>query len=188
MYKVIPVILAILLSACSSTRDPGVKMAEEARERRVDAAKTVIKSQPKWYKEGCPATTEIACAMSTETSDNMQSALDTAVEFAKGQICDTAGGQVDKVSKTFRTQEGKNSSTNTKTAIRSKCPSVDITGAYLAEREVIALNDGTFQAYVKVVLPISENPLKDRKDKMTLSRENAIEGEKLLRELDTNKQ
>jgi hypothetical protein len=50
---------------------------------------------------------------------------------------------------------------------------------------VIALNDGTYQAYVKVVLPISENPLKDRKDKMTLSRENAVEGEKLLRELDS---
>jgi hypothetical protein len=58
-------------------------MAEEARERRVDAAKTVIKSQPKWYKEGCPATTEIACAMSTETSDNMQAALDTAVKLTK---------------------------------------------------------------------------------------------------------
>jgi len=187
MYKVIPVILAVMLSACSSTKDPGVKMAEEARERRVDAAKTVIKSQPKWYKEGCPATTEIACAMSTETSDNMQSALDTAIEFAKGQICDTAGGQVDKVSKTFRTQEGKNSSTNTKTAIRSKCPSVDITGAYLAEREVIALNDGTFQAYVKVVLPIGENPLKDRKDRQALARSNEVEGEKLLNELDTNK-
>lgn len=187
MYKVIPVILAVMLSACSSTRDPSVKMAEEARERRVDAAKTVIKSQPKWYKEGCPITTEIACAMSMETADNPQAALDTAVEFAKGQICDTAGGQVDKVSKTFRTQEGKNSSTSTKTAIRSKCPSVDITGAYLAERELVALNDGTFQAYVKVVLPIGENPLKDRKDKMTLSRENAIEGEKLLKELD-NKQ
>lgn len=187
MYKVLAVIVVAMLSACSSTRDPSVKMAEEARERRVESAKTVIKSQPKWYREGCPVTTEIACAMAVETSDNMQSALDTAVEFAKGQICDTAGGQVDKVSKTFRTQEGKNSSTNTKTAIRSKCPSVDITGAYLAEREVIALNDGTFQAYVKVVLPITENPLKDRKDRMTLSRNNDIEGEKLLNELDTKR-
>lgn len=188
MYKILPVILVAMLTACGSTKDPSLKMAEEARERRADAAKTVIKSQPKWYKEGCPASTEIACAMTTETSDNMQAALDTAIEFAKGQICDTAGGQVDKVSKTFRTQEGKNSSTSTKTAIRSKCPSVDITGAYLAEREVIALNDGTYQAYVKVVLPIGENPLKDRKDKMTLGKANIVEGERMLKELDSNKE
>lgn len=184
MYKVIPVILVAMLSACSSTKDPDLRAAREAREVRIETAKTVVKSQPGWYKDGCPVSTEIACAMATETSDNMQAALDNAVEFAKGQICDTAGGQVDKVSKTFRTQEGKNSSTNTKTAIRSKCPSVDITGAYLAAREIKELPDGNYQAYVKVVLPISENPLKDRKDRMTLSRSNEIEGEKLLKELD----
>jgi hypothetical protein len=185
MYKFIPVILVAMLAACSSTKDPDLRAAREAREIRVESAKKVIKEQPSWYKEGCPASSEIACATATETADNMQAAVDTAVEFAKGQICDTAGGQVDKVSKTFRTQEGKNSTTTTKTAIRSKCPGVDITGAKKAAEEVIALPDGTFQAYVKVVLPISENPLKDRKDKMTLSRENAVEGEKLLKELDT---
>lgn len=187
MYKVLPVILVAMLSACSSTKNAGVKMSEEARERKVDVAKTTIKNQPKWYRDGCPATTEIACAMATATSDDLQSALDTAVEFAKGQICDTAGGQVDKVSKTFRTQEGKNSSTTTKTAIRSKCPGVDITGAYTSNRDVIALNDGNYQAYVEVTLPIGENPLKDRKDRMILNRANEVEGEKLLKDLDTNR-
>lgn len=185
MYKVLPVILVAMLSACSSTKDPDARAQKEARELRVETAKTVVKSQPGWYKDGCPISTDIACAMATETADNMQAALDNAVEFAKGQICDTAGGQVDKVSKTFRTQEGKNSSTNTKTAIRSKCPSVDITGAYLAAREIKELPDGYYQAYVKVVLPIAENPLKDRKDRQALARSNEVEGEKLLKELDT---
>lgn len=185
MYKVLPVILVAMLAACSSTKDPDLRAAREAREVRVETSKRVIKDQPGWYKDGCPANSEIACAMATETSDSYQAAVDTAVEFAKGQICDTAGGQVDKVSKTFRTQEGKNSTTTTKTAIRSKCPSVDITGARKAAEEVIALPDGTYQAYVKVVLPITENPLKDRKDRMTLSRANEAEGEKLLKELDS---
>lgn len=188
MYKVLPVILVAMLAACSSTKDPDLRAIKEAKEIKVESAKRTVKDQPGWYKEGCPASVEMACAMATETADNYQSAVDTAVEFAKGQICDTAGGQVDKVSKTYRTQEGKNSTTTTKTAIRSKCPSVDITGARKTAEEVIVLPDGTFQAYVKVVLPITENPLKDRKDRMTLSRNNEVEGERLLKDLDTNKQ
>ena len=97
MYKVLPVILVAMLAACSSTKDPSVKMAEEARERRADEVKTVVKSQPNWYKEDCPATTVIACALATAQSDDMQASEDTAIELAKGKICDTAGGQVDKV-------------------------------------------------------------------------------------------
>ena len=186
MYKVLPVILVAMLAACSSTKDPSVKMAEEARERRADEVKTVVKSQPNWYKEDCPATTVIACALATAQSDDMQASEDTAIELAKGKICDTAGGQVDKVSKTFRTQEGKNSSTNTKTAIRSFCDKVDITGAHLAKKETIAVG-GYYQTYVKIVLPIDENPLKDRKDSLARARSNELEGEKMLKDLESKR-
>jgi len=185
MYKVIPVILAVMLSACSSTKDPAIKAAEERHERNVEAVKTAVKSQPSWYKEDCTATTAIACAMATAQSDDMQTSEDLAIELAKGKICDTAGGQVDKVSKTYRTQEGKNSTTNMKTAIRSFCDRVDITGVSV-KRETVP-NGQYFQTYVKIVLPIDENPLKDRKDRQALARSNEIEGEKLLKELDTKR-
>jgi hypothetical protein len=184
MYKVLSVVLVAMLAACSSTKDPSVQAAEQARERRADEVKTVVKSQPGWYKDDCPATTAIACALATAQSDDMQASEDTAIELAKGKICDTAGGQVDKVSKTFRTQEGKNSTTNTKTAIRSFCDKVDITGAHLAKKETVAVGS-YYQTYVKIVLPIDENPLKDRKDSLARARSNEVEGEKMLKELDS---
>ena len=186
MYKVIlPAVLVAILTGCAS-QDPAIKAAEAARERQHDEVKTVIKSQPGWYKDDCPPGTQIACAMASAQSDDLQSAEDTAIELAKGKICDTAGGQVDKVSKTFRTQEGKNSTTNTKTAIRSFCDRTDITGAYLAKKETVAVGK-YFQTYVKIVLPIEENPLKDRKDRQAMARNNEAEGEKLLKELDNKR-
>ncbi len=186
MYKVIlPAVILQILTGCAS-QDPTIKAADAARERQHDEVKTVVKSQPGWYKDDCTPSTQIACAMASAQSDDLQAAEDTAIELAKGKICDTAGGQVDKISKTYRTQEGRNSSTNTKSAIRSFCDRVDITGVYLAKKETIALGK-YYQSYVKLVLPVEENPLKDRKDRQKLGHSNELEGEKLLKELDTKR-
>jgi len=186
MYKILAAVLVTMLAACSSTKDPSIQAAEQARERRTDEVKTVVKSQPAWYKEDCAPSTQIACALATAQSDDMQASEDIAMELAKGKICDVAGGQIDKVTKTYRTQEGKNSSISSKSAIRSFCDRVDITGAHLAKKETIAVGQ-YYQTYVKIVLPIEENPLKDRRDNLARARSNEVEGEKMLKELESKR-
>ena len=104
MTKVITVLLALLVSACA-TKDPLLKQVERAKEERADKVAEILDQQPKWFKKGCPQINEIACAMAIGENSDLQASEDIAMEIAKGKICDTAGGTVDKVTKTYRTND-----------------------------------------------------------------------------------
>ena len=182
MTKVITVLLALLVSACAS-KDPLIRSAEQAKENRADEVARVLKKRPNWYEKGCVQSNEIACAMAIGESNDIQASEDIALELAKGKICDTAGGTVDKVTKTFRTQEGTNAIVTSKTAIRSVCDEVDVSGLVVGNKEVIALND-KFLTYIEVKIMLEGNPIRDRKEQARLKAINEAEGEELLRDLD----
>ena len=162
MTKIIAIVLTLLLGACASTKDPMVAEIEEARERRADTAEQVLDTQPDWYKKGCTQISEIACAMAVGESTNLQASEDIAMEIAKGKICDTAGGTVDKVSKTYRTIDGDDATINSRTSIRSICDSVDVSGILVGHKEVFALND-KYMTYIELKILLEGNSFRDRK-------------------------
>ena len=84
--------------------------------------------------------------------------------FAYGKICMTAGGKISQESKMFIQDTGQSSSEVSELAIRSVCPSVDITGTEIKDIKRIS-EGGKFRSYVLVSLPIGDsNTLKSIKD------------------------
>jgi hypothetical protein len=183
MTRVIALGLTLLLGACASTKDPMMVEIEESRERRADSVEEVLDTQPDWYKKGCTQISEIACAMAVGESTSLQASEDIAMEIAKGKICDTAGGTVDKVSKTYRTIDGGDATINSRTSIRSVCDSVDVSGLLVGNKEVFALND-KYMTYVELKILLEGNSFRDRKQRAQVGASAEADADAMLEELD----
>lgn len=183
MTRLIAVGITLLLGACASTQDPMLVQIEEAKERRADSVEQVLDTRPDWYKKGCTQITEIACAMAVGQSRSLQASEDIAMEIAKGKICDTAGGTIDKVTKTYRTIDGDDATMNSRTSIRSVCDSVDVSGLLVGNKEVVALND-QYMTYVEVKILLEGNSFRDRKLRAQQGASAEADADELLKELD----
>jgi hypothetical protein len=182
MTKVITVLLALLVSACA-TKDPLLKQVERAKEERADKVAEILKEQPKWFKQGCAQIPEIACAMALGENSDLQASEDIAMEIAKGKICDTAGGTVDKVTKTYRTSDNGSATTSSRTSIRSVCDKVDMSGLIVGNKEVVAIND-KFVTYVEVKILLEGNSFRDRKERARAEGAAQSDADELLKDLD----
>ena len=182
MTKVITVLLALLVSACA-TKDPLLKQVEKAKEERADKVAEILDQQPKWFKQGCPQINEIACAMALGENSDLQASEDIAMEIAKGKICDTAGGTVDKVTKTYRTNDNGSATVNSRTSIRSVCDKVDLSGLIVGNKEVVAIND-KFVTYVEVKILLEGNSFRDRKERARQEGAAQSDADELLKDLD----
>jgi len=182
MTKVLPILLALLISACA-TKDPLLKQVEKAKEDRADKVADILDAQPKWFKQGCPQINEIACAMAIGENSDLQSSEDIAIEIAKGKICDTAGGSVDKVTKTYRTNDNGNTTVNSRTSIRSVCDRVDMSGFIVGNKEVVAVKD-KFVTYVEVKILLEGNSFRDRKERARQQGSAEADADELLGELE----
>jgi hypothetical protein len=105
------------------------------------------------------------------------------MEIAKGKICDTAGGTVDKVSKTYRTIDGGDATINSRTSIRSVCDSVDVSGLLVGNKEVFALND-KYMTYVELKILLEGNSFRDRKQRAQVGASAEADADAMLEELD----
>ena len=184
MTKVITVLLALLVSACA-TKDPLLKQVEKAKEERADKVAEILDQQPKWFKQGCPQINEIACAMALGENSDLQASEDIAMEIAKGKICDTAGGTVDKVTKTYRTNDNGSATVNSRTSIRSVCDKVDMSGFIVGNKEVVAIRD-KFVTYVEVKILLEGNSFRDRKERARAQGDAQSDADELLGELEVN--
>ena len=182
MTKVITVLLALLVSACA-TKDPLLKQVEKAKEERAGKVAEILDEQPKWFKKGCPQINEIACAMAIGENSDLQASEDIAIEIAKGKICDTAGGTVDKVTKTYRTNDNGDATVNSRTSIRSVCDKVDMSGFIVGNKEVVAIRD-KFVTYVEVKILLEGNSFRDRKERARAEGAAQSDADELLKDLD----
>ena len=196
MKKVFAILPLIALVACSSTKTPvsnAPVLPTETYDNRaavsqIDREAQVNKSitqAPEWMAK-LPVSNNAVYANGSAVSTDMSMADYKAKLFAFGKICMAAGGKVDQQSKIFMQDTAVASTEVSELAIRSMCPSVDITGTEIREVKRIA-EGGRFRTYVLLALPTGDaNALQKRKDQLKLNEGASQRGTEAFKELDRN--
>lgn len=196
MKKVFAILPLIALVACGSTKTPvsnaPVLPSEQYDNRvavvQIDREAQVNKSiaqAPKWMTD-LPVSNNAVYANGSAVSTDMSMADYKAKLFAFGKICMAAGGKVDQQSKVFMQDTAEASHETSELAIRSMCPSVDITGVEIKEVKRIS-EGGRFRTYVLVALPTGDaNALQKRKDQLRLKDRAEKRSTDAFKELDKN--
>jgi hypothetical protein len=197
MKKVFAILPLIALVACSSTKPAPVSTApalptetydNRAAVNQIDREAQVNKSitqAPEWMSR-LPVSNNAVYANGSAVSTDMSMADYKAKLFAFGKICMAAGGKVDQQSKIFMQDTAVASTEISELAIRSMCPSVDITGTEIREVKRIA-EGGRFRTYVLLALPTGDaNALQKRKDQLKLNEGAVQRGKEAFKELDRN--
>ena len=146
-----PIVLAI--SACGTT-DTYEKRADQIRDRQERQAERAIDKSPKWMTE-LPKSNNAIYQSGSAVSYDMGMSINKAKTMALGKICMSAGGKVDQQSKIYRLDSVNASTEHSELAIRSFCPSVDISGVEVVETKMIA-EGGQIRSYVLVALPTGD--------------------------------
>jgi len=157
-----------ILAACSSApKETYERRAYEERERRDSYASRAIDQAPKWMTE-LPTSSNAVFANGTSVSGDLSMADYKAKMMAYGKICLAAGGKVSQQGRIFMQDMGETSHEVSEMAIKTMCPSVDITGVEIKEIKRIS-EGGRFRSYVLVALPTGDaNQLQKRKDQLML--------------------
>jgi hypothetical protein len=199
MKKVLAILPLIALVACSSTKPVPAPVSQapalptetydnRAAVNQIDRDAQVNKSivqAPEWMSK-LPVSNNAVYANGSAVSTDMSMADYKAKLFAFGKICMAAGGKVDQQSKIFMQDTAVASTEVSELAIRSMCPSVDITGTEIREVKRIA-EGGRFRTYVLLALPTGEaNALQKRKDQLKLNEGAVQRGTEAFKELDRN--
>lgn len=164
LKTVLATITVVTLAACSSSpKEVYERRAYEERERQARAVEQAIDRAPKWMTE-LPRSNSAIYENGTAVSPDMSMSVNKAKTVAFGKLCMAAGGRVNQQSKIYRSDSEATSTEFSEMAIKSFCPSVDITGVEIAETKMVAEN-GRFRSYVLVALPTGEaNRLQRERD------------------------
>jgi hypothetical protein len=197
MKKVLAIIPLMALVACSATKpapissvpvlpteqyDNRVAVTQINREAQVNQS---ISQAPSWMNK-LPESTSAVYANGSAVSSDMSMADYKAKLFAFGKICMAAGGRVSQQSKVFMQDTTEASVEISELAIKSMCPSVDITGVEIQEVKRVA-EGGRFRSYVLVALPTGDaNALQTRKDRMKLRDRAEQRSGEAFKEMDKN--
>jgi hypothetical protein len=197
MKKVLAILPLVALVACSATKPAPVSQApalptetydNRAAVSQIDREAQVNKSitqAPDWMAK-LPSSNNAVYANGSAVSSDMSMADYKAKLFAYGKICMAAGGKVDQQAKVFVQDTTAASVEISELAIRSMCPSVDITG--VETKEVKRIAEGSrFRTYVLVALPTGDaNALQKRKDQLTLKDRAEKRSKDVFTEMDKN--
>ena len=201
MKKVLAIIPLMALVACSATKpapapapvsqapvlptetyDNRAAVSQIDREAQVNRSVT---QAPDWMSK-LPVSNNAVYANGSAVSSDMSMADYKAKLFAFGKICMAAGGRVDQQSKIFMQDTAVASTEISELAIKSMCPSVDITGVEIRETKRIS-EGGRFRTYVLVALPTGEaNALQKRKDQLKLNNRTEQRSTEAFKEMDRN--
>ena len=201
MKKVLAIIPLMALVACSATKpapapapvsqapvlptetyDNRAAVSQIDREAQVNRSVT---QAPDWMNK-LPVSNNAVYANGSAVSSDMSMADYKAKLFAFGKICMAAGGRVDQQSKIFMQDTAVASTEISELAIKSMCPSVDITGVEIKETKRIS-EGGRFRTYVLVALPTGEaNALQKRKDQLKLNNRTEQRSNEAFKEMDRN--
>lgn len=183
MKKLLLVIPFVAVLAACGTTDPYEKRANVERERQDRAAERAVDQAPKWMSK-LPESKDAVYAHGTAISRDFSMADMKAKTIAYASICMAAGGEVDKSSKIYMSDNENASAEHSEVAIRSMCRKVDISGAELVEVKRVAEN-GRFRSYVLVSLPTGEaNAIQKRKDQQKANESARKNFDRSMNELD----
>jgi hypothetical protein len=179
MKKVLAIVPLIALVACSATKPAPISNAPVLPTEQYDNRAAVsqinreaqinqsISQAPAWMSK-LPESTSAVYASGSAVSSDMSMADYKAKLFAFGKICMAAGGKVSQQAKVFMQDTTEASMEISELAIKSMCPSVDITGVEIKEIKRTA-EGSRFRSYALVALPTGEtNALQTRKDRLKL--------------------
>jgi hypothetical protein len=179
--------IALLLSACSSV-DPYQQRANQERERQAQVVKTTIKQAPSWFTKRPKNNADVVYGVGFATSNNMMMAMSIAENEAYSQLCMGAGAQTESQFKNYTIDRNGDANSQSTKATRTRCPSLDITGAEVVESETIP-NGARFNQYVLVALPLGDANSRARaRDQIRMVRETAARFDAEFQEMDKNKQ
>jgi hypothetical protein len=203
MKKVLAILPLIALVACSSTKPvpapvpapvsqapvlPTEQYDNRAAVNQIDREAQVNRSivqAPEWMTR-LPVSNNAVYANGSAVSTDMSMADYKAKLFAFGKICMAAGGKVSQQAKVFMQDTTEASVEISELAIKSMCPSVDITGVEIKEVKRIA-EGSRFRTYVLVALPTGEaNQLQKRKDQLKLKDRADQRSSEVFKEMDKN--
>ena len=196
MKKVFAILPLIALVACGSTKTPvsnAPVLPSETYDNRaavsqIDREAQVNKSitqAPEWMAK-LPVSNNAVYANGSAVSTDMSMADYKAKLFAYGKICMAAGGKVDQQSKIFMQDTTAASTEFSELAIKSMCPSVDITGVEIKDVKRIA-EGSRFRTYVLVALPTGDaNALQKRKDQLKLNNRAEQRSGEAFKEMEKN--
>jgi hypothetical protein len=201
MKNVLVILPLVALVACGSTKPapapapvsnapvlPTEQYDNRAAVSQIDREAQVNRSvsqAPEWMSK-LPTSNNAVYANGSAVSSDMSMADYKAKLFAYGKICMAAGGKVNQQSKIFMQDTAVASTEVSELAIKSMCPSVDITGTEIKEVKRIA-EGGRFRSYVLVVLPTGEaNALQRRKDQLRLNNQVEQRSTEAFKEMDRN--
>ena len=155
----------------------------EVRERREAQVSKSIDQAPKWMTE-LPVSSSAVYANGTAVSGDFSMADNKAKMFAFGKICVAAGGKISQQGRIFMQDQGEATFETSELAIKSMCPSVDVTGVEVKEIKRIA-EGSRYRTYVLVALPTGDaNALQKRKDQLNLQNRAATRSDQVFREMD----
>ena len=166
MKNIIALAVVATLAACNSVpKENYEKKAHEENQRQEKAVVSAIDNIPKWMK-AMPNSDNAVFSTGTAVSNDLSMSEWKAKMFAFGKICIAAGGKVDQQGKVFMQETGEFSNETSELAIKTMCPSVDITGTEVREVKQVA-EGNRYRTYVLVALPTGDaNLLQKRKDKL----------------------
>jgi hypothetical protein len=162
--------------------DNRVAVNQIDREAQVNRS---ISQAPDWMAR-LPVSNSAVYANGSAVSSDMSMADYKAKLFAFGKICMAAGGKVSQQAKTFMMDTAESNYETSELAIKSMCPSVDITGVEIKEVKRIA-EGSRFRTYVLVALPTGDaNTLQKRKDQIKLKDRADQRSDEVFKEMDKN--
>jgi hypothetical protein len=162
--------------------DNRVAVTQVNREAQVNRS---ISQAPDWMTK-LPESNSAVYANGSAVSSDMSMADYKAKLFAFGKICMAAGGKVSQQAKVFMQDTTEASMEISELAIKSMCPSVDITGTEIREVKRVS-EGGRFRSYVLIALPTGDaNAMQLRKDKLKLRDRADQRNNEVFKEMDKN--
>lgn len=182
ILALVPVI-AVLAACSSSPKDPYERRAYEERERQEKYVERTLDKAPKWMTE-LPASANAVYANGTAASGDFSMADYKAKMIAFGKICIAAGGTVSQQGRIFMQDTSDASYETSELAIKTMCPSVDVTGVEV--KEIKRISEGNrYRTYVLVALPTGDaNLLQKRRDQLRLQGRADARSAAAFREMD----
>jgi hypothetical protein len=182
LLLLVPVV-AIVAACSSAPKDAFERRAYEEQRQQEKNTERAIDQAPKWMTE-TPTSTNAVFASGSATSSDMSMSDWKAKMFAYGKICIAAGGRVSQQGKMFMQDSGDTNIETSELAIKTMCPSVDVTGVEVREIKRVA-ETNRYRTYVLVALPTGDaNLLQKRKDKLAAAKRAEHRSVEAFKELD----
>lgn len=184
MKNFLALALVALLAACSSTPSERYeKRAYDEQLRQEKITERSVDQAPKWMSQ-LPESKNAVFATGSSVSRDMSMADWKAKMVAMGKICVAAGGQVSQQGKMFIQDSESYSTEVSEMAIKTFCPSVDVTGVEVREIKRIA-EGNRYRTYMLVALPTGDaNQLQKRKDALAQAQRARVRSTEAFQELD----